>query len=153
MSADRRSLLRFVDGALTVRVATVSAKGTPMVTPLWFARDGDVIVLGTRRGSPLTRHVEARPRVVLLFADDGGRPAPRALRVTGTARVRERTALTPARKVRIGRRYIIAPRALLHWAANWRKLRVRGRYYAERTDSCVVEITLVEGAFVDIPRA
>jgi hypothetical protein len=153
MSIDRRALHAFVDRALTVRIASVSAKGTPMVTPLWFARDGDVIFVGTRAGSPLTRHVEARPRVVLFFGDRGGRATAPVLRVTGTARLRERSALTLARKLQVARRYIIAPAALAHWLTNWRKLGVRSRYYAERTESCVIEITLGDGEFVDVPRA
>jgi nitroimidazol reductase NimA-like FMN-containing flavoprotein (pyridoxamine 5'-phosphate oxidase superfamily) len=73
MSVSRAALRRFVDGALTVRLATLSPRGTPLLTPLWFARDGDVIYLGTRRGSPHARHMTRNPRVVLLFGDQGGR--------------------------------------------------------------------------------
>jgi general stress protein 26 len=153
MSVDRRTMRTLIDRALTVRVATVSANGTPMVTPLWFARDGDVIVAGTRRAAPLARHIDANPAVVLLFGDRGGRPAAQVLRVAGTARIRDSSALTLARKLRMARRYFVGPGAIAHWATNWRKLGVRGRYYAERTETCTIEIALGDGEFVDVPRA
>jgi hypothetical protein len=153
VTADRDTARRFIDRALTVRIATVSAKGTPMVTPLWFGRDGDVVFVGTMRASPLARHIAARPRVVLLFGDRGGRATSRALRVTGSATIRARSALTRARKLQIARRYIIAPGALAHWASNWRKLGARGRYYAERPESCVIELTLDAAEFVRVPHA
>lgn len=40
------------DRALVVRLATISERGAPLLTPLWFGRDGDVIYIGTRHGSP-----------------------------------------------------------------------------------------------------
>ncbi len=152
MSVSRSALRRFVDRALTVRLATISNKGTPLLTPLWFARDGDVIYVGTRRGSLHARHITENPRVVMLFGDRGGKRTRRVLRVLGTARVCDYQTMSLIRKARMAWRYFLRPAALVHWAANWRKIGVRNRYYAERTDPSMVEITLEDAEFVAQPR-
>lgn len=151
MSVSQGALRRFVDAALTVRVATISKRGTPLLIPLWFARDGGVVYIGTRRGSLHARNIAQNPRVVMLFGDRGGRPTRRVLRVTGTARVCDIKDLTFARKLRLAWRYFLQPKALLHWAANWRKIGVRNRYYAERTDPAMLEVTLEEAEFLPQP--
>lgn len=148
MSVSRQRLRNLVDGALTVRLATISKKGTPLLTPLWFARDGDVVYVGTRRGSLHARHLSENPRVVMLFGD---RTSTQWLRVNGTARVRDYEAMSLSRKARLAWRYFLRPAALAHFARNWRKLGVRRRYYAERTDPSMVEITLHEGELVALP--
>ena len=152
MTVSESALRKFVDGALTVRLATVSRKGTPLLTPLWFARDGDVIYLGTRRGSPHARNITENPGVVMLFGDRNGKRTRRVLRVAGTARVCDIKGLSGMRKARLAWRYFLAPGAIRHWIANWRKIGVRNRYYAERTDPAMVEITLGEGDFLATPR-
>jgi PPOX class probable F420-dependent enzyme len=152
MTVSRSALLKFVDGALTVRLATISRKGTPLLTPLWFARDGDVIYMGTRRSSPHARHITENPDVVMLFGDRGGKPARGVLRVTGKACVCDIKSLSGLRKARLAWRYFLAPGAIRHWMANWRKIGVRNRYYAERTDPAMVEITLGEGEFLAAPH-
>jgi nitroimidazol reductase NimA-like FMN-containing flavoprotein (pyridoxamine 5'-phosphate oxidase superfamily) len=153
MSVSKRAMRNFVDRTLTVRLATVSAKGTPMVTPLWYARDGDVIYMGTRRGSIHARHMTENPRVVMLFGDRNVRRTKRVLKVIGTARVCEYETMSSARKARLAWRYFFQPEALWHWLKNWRKLGVRNRYYAERTDPAMVEITLEDAEFVPQPAA
>lgn len=65
---------RFMDRALIVRIATQSRAGMPLVTPLWFLRDGSKIIIGTRRGSPHERNAFANPSVVMTFGDRHGRP-------------------------------------------------------------------------------
>lgn len=151
MSVSRRALRRFADGALTVRLATVSRKGTPLLTPLWFARQGDVIYIGTRRGSLHARQAIENPRVVLLFGDRGGKPTRRVLRVVGTARVCDYETMSARRKLRLAWRYFLSGGAVRHWLVNWRKLGVRNRYYAERTDPSMLEITLGDGEFLPQP--
>lgn len=132
--------LKRVDEALVVRLATISKRGTPLVTPLWFARDENVIHIGTRRGSPHTRNVVENPRVVLMFfgRDD------QVLRVSSIARLRDYGEMSLARKARMAWRYFLKPAALTHFARNWRKLAVRKAYYRERTDPAVLEVTLDE---------
>jgi hypothetical protein len=139
---------RFVDGALTVRLGTLSTNGTPLITPLWYGREGRIIFIGTRRGSIHARHAAANPRVVMLFGDRHGTPTSRVLRVNGEARVGDYRALSLLRKARLAWRYFLQPRALVHWAAHWRRVGVRNRYYAERTDPSIIEITLGDAEFL-----
>lgn len=148
-----REMADAVDAALTVRIATVSKDGVPMVTPLWFCRDGEAIFLGTRAGSFHARHIAANPRVVLLFADRNGRRTRRVLRIAGTAMLAGRETLTPRRKRKMARRYYLQPRAALHWLRNWRKLRNMRRYYAERTDTAIIEVHLDDGEWLEQPLA
>lgn len=152
MSVSPERVSAFVDRALTVRLATLSKKGTPLLVPLWFGREGDVIYMGTRRGSLHARNAVANPRVVMLFGDRGGRASRRVLRVSGTASVRDIEEMTFRHKLRLAWRYFLRPAALAHWAANWRKLGVRRRYYAERTDPVMLEVTLEGAEFVEQPR-
>jgi PPOX class probable F420-dependent enzyme len=145
--------LRFIDRALTVRLCTLSPGGVPMVTPLWFARDGGGIYLGTRAGSFQARHINANPRVVLLFADRGGRRTRRVLRVSGAARVCGPEHMTRRRTARMAQRYYLRPAAALHWLRNWRRLRWMRRYHEERTDPGVIEVELEAAEFLDQPVA
>lgn len=148
MSVSRETMTRSVDAALIVRLATLSKKGTPLLTPLWFSRDGDVIYLGTRRSSLHARHIRENPRVLMIFADDR---AGDVLRVGGMARMRDIAEMSSVRKARMAWRYFLRPAALAHWAKHWRTLGLRRRYYAERTDGVMVEITLENAELVGQP--
>ena len=144
--------LRFIDGALTVRLCTRSRGGVPLVTPLWFARDGDILYMGTNRGAFHARHIQGNPGVVLLFSDRHGRRTRRVLRVLGTAQVRERGRMTFGRQARMVRRYYLRPPAALHWLRNWRRISWMRRYHEERPDTAVIEIELVLAEFLEQPR-
>lgn len=152
MSGVPDSALRFIDRALIVRLATQSRAGKPLLTPLWFARDGESIFMGTRRGSPHARNAAANPSVVMILGDRHGRRTKRLLRAFGTARVADYEEMTAWHKVRIAWRYFLEPRSLLHWMANWRRIGVRNRYYAERTDPSMLTITLDRAEFVTRER-
>lgn len=145
--------LRFIDQALTVRLCTISASAVPLITPLWFAREGDTIYLGTRRDSIHARHIQRNPRVVLLLSDRRGRRTRRVLRATGTATVNGPGRMTLRRKVRMAARYYLPPRAAWHWLRNWRKRATLARYHAERQDTATVEIRLESAEFLEQPVA
>jgi nitroimidazol reductase NimA-like FMN-containing flavoprotein (pyridoxamine 5'-phosphate oxidase superfamily) len=153
MSVSSSARRRVIDRSLTVKLATISKQGTPLLTPLWFGRDGDVIYVGTRRGSLHARHIAENPRVVMLFVDGGGQGEERYLRVRGTARVCDIEAMSLRRKARLAWRYFFRPAAIAHWVWNWRKLGVRKRYYRERTDPSIVEIVLEDAELVTIGRS
>lgn len=144
---------RFIDGALTVRLCTLSANRVPLITPLWFGRDGDVIYLGTRRESFHARHVQVNPAVVLLLGDRHGRRTRRVLRVVGTARVREPDRMTRRRQARMALRYYLRPAAAVHWLSNWRRFASLRRYHAERADVATIEICLDSAEFLEQPLA
>ena len=143
--------MKFIDGALTVRLCTLSSNGVPLVTPLWFARDGDTIYLGTRRHSFHARHMARNPRVVMLFGDRHGRRTRRVLRATGTARLGNPTQMTLRRKLRMVTRYYLPPISAWHWLRNWKKWATLGRYHGERRDVTTVEIRLESAEFLDQP--
>lgn len=145
--------LLFIDRALTVRLCTLSSRGVPLVTPLWFARDGDTIYMGTNRNSFHARHILSNPAVVLLFGDRHGRRTRRVLRVPGTAQVRDRDRMTFGRQARMVQRYYLRPAAALHWLRNWRKWGALRRYHAERTDIATIEIRLDSAEFLEQPIA
>lgn len=153
MSAAPTSVRRFIDRALLVRLATQSRAGKPLLTPLWFTRDGGKIIMGTRGGSPHARNASVNPAVVMTFSDRQGRPTRRVLRVFGTARVAGYEEMTVWHKAKLAWRYFLQPRSVMHWLKNWRKIGVRNRYYAERTDPSMLEITLERTEFVARPRA
>jgi nitroimidazol reductase NimA-like FMN-containing flavoprotein (pyridoxamine 5'-phosphate oxidase superfamily) len=142
-----------MDRALIVRLATQSRAGLPLVTPLWFVRDGAKIIIGTRRGSPHARNAFANPSVVMTFGDRHGRPTRRVLRAFGTARVADYEEMTTMHKVKLAWRYFLQPASIVHWLGNWRKIGMRNRYYSERTDPSMLEITLERAEFVARPVA
>ena len=89
----------------------------------------------------------------MLVGDGGGKRTPQWLRVVGTARVCDYETMSLMRKGRLAWRYFVRPAALAHWVVNWRKLGVRKRYYAERTDPSMVEITLEDAEFAALYRS
>lgn len=143
--------LRFVEGALTVRLCTLSAKGVPLITPLWFGRDGDVIYLGTRRDAFHSRHIARDSRVVLLFSDRRGRRTRRVLRVTGTAALEPKESLTRRRRLRMAVRYYLPPALAWDQIRNWRRWATLGRYHAERPDIATVVIQMESAEFLEQP--
>jgi len=143
--------LKFVEGALTVRLCTLSPKGVPLITPLWFGRDGDVLYLGTRRDAFHSRHIERNPRVVLLFSDQRGRRTRRVLRVTGTAALEPKESLTRRRQLRMAVRYYLPPALAWDRLRNWRRWATLGRYHAERPDIATVVIQMESAEFLEQP--
>jgi hypothetical protein len=153
MSAVVSSATRFIDRSPIVRLATQSRAGMPLLTPLWFVRDGAKIVIGTRRGSPHARNASANPSVVMTFGDRQGRPTRRVLRAFGTARVAGYEEMGPLQKAKLAWRYFLQPASIVHWLRNWRRIGVRNRYYSERTDPSMLEITLERTEFIARPGA
>jgi len=50
-------------------LATISPKGRPQATPVWFMVDGDHILVNTSRGRVKQRNVEAHPFVAVTVVD------------------------------------------------------------------------------------
>jgi PPOX class probable F420-dependent enzyme len=50
-------------------LTTLSADGSPQVTPLWIDRDGDDLVFNTAKGRVKARHMEHDPRVAVSVVD------------------------------------------------------------------------------------
>ncbi|OAA27011.1 PPOX class probable F420-dependent enzyme [Frankia sp. EI5c] len=57
------------DAPTYVTLATIRPDGSPRLTVLWVARDGDELLLSTVRGRAKERDIARDPRVGLMFLD------------------------------------------------------------------------------------
>lgn len=62
-------LWSFIESQKTVQVATIGRDGAPHLVPLWFAIEGDAVVLETFTKSQKIKNLERDPRATLLFED------------------------------------------------------------------------------------
>ncbi len=120
----------FVRRSMIVQVATLSPKGRPFMTPLWFVADGGAIYITTGPETWAGRNVRQHPQVALLFRGERMRRSDRVLRLRGTATCHR--GLPPWRVLlRIGAKYYLSPRALPVELRNARKWRLRRLYYGQ----------------------
>ena len=77
----------FLRGSMVALVATVSAKGRPFMTPLWFVVDKGTLYLTTGTATWTARNVARQPEVALLLTGEGLTRPGEALRLRGTATV------------------------------------------------------------------
>lgn len=120
----------FLRGSMVALVATVSAKGRPFMTPLWFVADGGVLYLTTGTGTWAARNVAQQPELALLLTGEALQHPGEALRLRGTATIQ--SGLPPWRVLlRIAAKYYVAPGGLAVELANATKWGLRARYYAQ----------------------
>lgn len=50
-----------------VWLTTVSPKGTPQPSPVWFLREGDSVLIYSQPNTPKLRNIEANPKVAISF--------------------------------------------------------------------------------------
>jgi hypothetical protein len=120
----------FLAESLVVQVATVSPKGRPFMTPLWFVVDADALYITTGPDTWAARNVAAHPVVTLLFGGERAGRRDRFLRLRGEATRHRGLPAWPV-LLRIAAKYYVAPAALaieLRHAARWG---LRARYYAQ----------------------
>jgi hypothetical protein len=123
-------VIDFLRGSMVALVATVSAKGRPFMTPLWFVVDGGALYLTTGTATWAARNVVRQPEVALLLTGERlARPhEPLSLRGTATLQL----GLPPWRVLlRIAAKYYVAPRGLAVELSNATKWGLRARYYAQ----------------------
>lgn len=58
-----------VDRPLIAAFTTLTPTGVPHTTPVWIARDGDVLLVNTASGRVKARNVERDPRVSVCMVD------------------------------------------------------------------------------------
>ena len=58
-----------LDAPINGLLATVMSTGAPQVSPVWFLRDGDEILVSSVGGRLRERHVRANPSVAMTFVD------------------------------------------------------------------------------------
>ena len=66
---DEPSLWEFIGSQKTVQVGTLNPDGTIHLVPLWFALDGECIILETFSKSQKIKNLERNPNITLLFED------------------------------------------------------------------------------------
>jgi PPOX class probable F420-dependent enzyme len=57
------------DSTALLYLATVMSDGSPQVTPVWFNREGDYILINTAEGRIKDRNMKKRPRVAITIQD------------------------------------------------------------------------------------
>lgn len=60
---------RFLEKPSAAVLATVSPRGRPQATPVWFAVEGNHILVNTSAGRVKLRNMEANPNVALAIVD------------------------------------------------------------------------------------
>lgn len=120
----------FLRDSMVVLVTTVSPKGRPFATPLWFVVDDGILYVTTGTATRAARNISAGSAVTLLVTGEHGRHGRHALRLRGTATIH---AGLPSWRilVRIAAKYYVAPRAMVTELTNVAKWRLRARYYAQ----------------------
>jgi general stress protein 26 len=143
---------RFLRDSMVARLATLSPKGVPAITPLWFAPAGKQVLMTSRLDGPAARNVRANPDVTIVFHAERRKTPRKVLRVHGHAVLRtDRLAWLRLFRGEIPRYYL----ALNTIRASLRdpgSLRRRIRYYAERSGgSCVIQVTLDDPQLLPLP--
>jgi PPOX class probable F420-dependent enzyme len=60
---------RLLDGRNFASIATVMKDGSPQVSPVWIARDGEVVLVNTSMGRVKERNMRRDPRVAISVFD------------------------------------------------------------------------------------
>lgn len=94
---DRRECLRLLAGEVVGRVAVVEA-GSPLVLPVNFGLDGDIVVFRTGPGTKLS---EARGHAACFEVDDFDRETRSGWSVVVRGRMEEVTEYSPALLARL----------------------------------------------------
>jgi hypothetical protein len=139
------SVRRFLRRSMVVEVATLSAKGHPFVTPLWFVVDGGALYLTTGPETRAGRNVVGHPQVTLLFHGER-----RVLRMRGTGTCHRGV---PSWRVllRAAAKYYVGPRALPGELRNASRWTLRWRYYGQLKGG-LGYLRVVPGAAALLPR-
>jgi hypothetical protein len=120
----------FLLGSMIAQVGTLSAKGRPFVTPLWFVLHHGVLFITTGAETWAGKNIQQHPEVTLLFSGErAGRPD-QVLRLRGTATC-HRGLPSWAVLLRVAAKYYASPRALRVELGNARRWRLRSLYYGQ----------------------
>lgn len=150
MTFDDAEVGRFLARSMIARIATVSARGTPQIMPLYFVVLDGKLYMNNATTSPTVRNIQARPHVVLLFEGDRAQIRDHCLRITGTAAFREDPTIMRGVSLRAVWKYNLTLPALLSTLRNARKLPTMRRYRRERA-SGMIEVTPESAEFLRMP--
>lgn len=149
MSAQRLEVLREARYAL---LRSFRRDGSPVLTPVWFAIDGDTLVFRTKIG-PKTRRLALRPDVELTACDHRGRSPHDATTVAGRATILsggEAEAANATLHRRYGWQWNVIPMISIPGVTNvHRNLGVRDKLRRIRTRSLWPDSVIVRVAPAD----
>lgn len=149
MSPGDPEVRRFLAGSLVTRIATLSRRGEPALTPIWFVLHRERIFLGTARHTLAARNAAANPDVVLLFDGETLPGSTQILRLYGRAVVRDRRVPWPV-LLGAARKYYLSPGGLRCELAHAGLWRLRSRYYGH-AEPALIEIEPVRAEFLRRP--
>ncbi len=131
MKLDDPEVREFLARSMVLRMASVSAKGRPIVRCLWFVCQRGRIHTFTAEVTPTGRSISVHPDVILLFDGERGPRSPRVLRVRGRAAYRRESGVVARALLGIARKYFLTPPGLRNLLAHARKVPLAVRFYAE----------------------
>lgn len=141
----------FIARSMIARVAVLSPKGIPFMTPLWFVYHRGTIHMPTGSHSLVARYLSANPSVILLFDAERGASGNHVLRLRGKASVRHGVAW-PVILRTVGK-YLLSSlsRGLVPYV---RKFALIRQYYAQNPGGAVtIEVVPEETEFLARPAA
>ncbi len=151
MNLDASPVREFLASSMIARIATLSPKGQPNITPLWFVRDQERLYMTTRDGSPVVRNIAEQPEVVLLFDNERDAMRHQVLRLRGRAVFRMSRGILWRTVLRQLPKYRVSPAALRNLLSHAGKAITMARYYGERgAQGGVIEVTPESAEF--LPR-
>lgn len=151
MNLDASPVREYLASSMIARIATLSPKGEPNITPLWFVRDQERLYMTTREGSPAVRNIAERPDVVLLFDSERDALRHQILRLRGRAVFRTGRGIMWRAVLRQLPKYRVSPAALRNLLSHAGKAITMARYYGERAaQGGVIEVTPERAEF--LPR-
>lgn len=134
MRPDDPEVRAILQHSRVARLATLTPKGRPSMTPLWFVYDGTRLHFATGKDTVAARNVAAHPDVVVLLDSEGRGRHDNVLRLHGRATVHTGTP-SPSLLARFGRKYYLAGwRSELSHLTRWR---LRIRYYAQHEGATI----------------
>ncbi len=141
----------FLRDSRIVHFATVSPRGAPFVTPLWFVERSGRLRCATSAASITVRNVEAGGRATLLVYPARAGTPDRVLRLEGGACVK-RGAIPLGVVLAMARKYYVAPSGLAVELAHVARWGLRLRYYAQSSPA-LLEFTPEAADWLAVPAA
>ncbi len=149
MTPSSPDVRRFQGRSMVVRLATLSAKSTPLLTPIWFVSEGASLYIPTGSGSLAVRNIDANPDVVALFHAENSSRENRVLRLRGRATWSRRRP-PPRLLLRFARKYYLCAGGLRSELRHVRQWGLRQRYYAQGGDPALIEVECIQADFVPL---
>ena len=130
MRANDHLVRHYLAHSLVMRLATVSTKGAPSLTPIWFVVANGRLIASTGATTVAARNVAVESRVTVLLDGEKAGQSDYVLRLRGVATVHH--GLPPGGVLaRFGAKYYLAPSGLRSEIAHANLWRLRTRYYAQ----------------------